>query len=102
MAPYGRSRKDGVTMRPRVFAVVAVAALALLLGGLAVGQSPNGSAGQMPAFYDDQQFTINFFELPDAAAKAVLANNKSINKIYMSDQCSTPEHMYTAVIDAIQ
>src|SRR5207245_7923818 len=46
--------------------------------------NPNGSGGDMPAFYDGEQFTINFKELPTSAEQAVINNNGSINTIYMS------------------
>ncbi len=74
----------------------------LVLAGAARAGSTNGSAGQMPAYYDDQLFTINFKELSPKAERAVLAHNKSINVIYMSDQGLPGGEMFIAVIDAIQ
>jgi len=65
----------------------------------------NGSAGAMPAFYDDQLFTINFKELPPSGEAAVLASNKSINVIYMCDACEGAlpgGASFVSVIDAIQ
>jgi hypothetical protein len=72
--------------------------------GVAVAGSLNGSAGDMPAYYDGQLFTINFKELPNGEA-AVLAHNKSINIIYMCDACEGAlpgGASFVSVIDAIQ
>jgi hypothetical protein len=64
--------------------------------------SMNGRAGTMPAFYDDQLFTINFKELPAGGEASNLAHNKSINTIYQSDGCMPNGEMFVSVIDAIQ
>ena len=52
----------------------------------------------MPASYDDELFTINFKQLPPGGESAVLANNSSLNIIYMCDACSG----FVSVLDAIQ
>ena len=70
----------------------------LLLLSLAVASSTNGSAGLMPAYYDDELFTINFKQLPSGGESAVLANNGSLNTIYMCDSCGG----FVSVLDAIQ
>ncbi|MBI1807383.1 MAG: hypothetical protein HYR76_10070, partial [Ignavibacteria bacterium] len=62
----------------------------------------NGSSGDMPAYYDGKLFTINFKELPPQGEKAVLAHNKSINVIYMSDNGLPNDQPFISVIDAIQ
>src|SRR5262249_50681258 len=62
----------------------------------------NGAGGQMPAFYDGKQFTINFKELPAGGERATLAHNGSINTIYMSDTPLPDGSMFVAVLDAIQ
>jgi hypothetical protein len=82
--------------------IVGLAALSMA-AGVAFAGNPNGSAGDMPAYYDDQLFTINFKELPSGGEAATLARNGSINVIYMSDGC-TPEGemMFVSVLDAIQ
>jgi len=73
------------------------------LAGVAVAGSMNGRAGTMPAYYDDQLFTINFNELPSGGESSTLAHNKSINTIYMSDFCTPPgSEMFVSVLDAIQ
>ncbi len=72
--------------------------IGLLLLSLAMAGSSNGAAGVMPAFYDDELFTINFKQLPPGGESAVLANNSSLNIIYMCDACSG----FVSVLDAIQ
>src|SRR5690242_16451978 len=79
-----------------------IVTMAVVLGksALAAG-SANGSGGEMPAFYDCQQFTINFKQLVMSAG-ALQKNNGSINTIYMCDQCEAANMMFTSVLDAIQ
>ena len=78
-------------------AVAVVAALSAYAG------SANGSAGDMPAFYDHQLFTINFKELPPGGEAANLQHNQSINIIYMSDAgLSNGTQPFISVLDAIQ
>lgn len=85
-----------------VFAVAVAAALAV--SAAAGAGSMNGSAGQMPAFYDGQLFTINFKEQPSSAEQSLLAHNGSINTIYMCDSCAgeIAGGDFTSVLDAIQ
>lgn len=66
-----------------------------------LASNPNGSSGQMPAYYDGNLFTINFKELPSNGESSTLSNNKSINTIYMCDQCES-SFMFISVLDAIQ
>jgi hypothetical protein len=72
--------------------LLSMIAFAFLLGslGVAAAGSLNGSAGQMPAYYDGQLFTINFTELPPGGEATVLAQNKSINTIYRLFAGSSP------------
>ena len=58
--------------RIALLATGVVLALAMTVPALA-GNS-NGSAGDMPALYDGQQFTINFKEEPGGAEAALLAH----------------------------
>jgi hypothetical protein len=63
--------------------------------------SMNGAAGQMPAFYEGQLFTVNMKEEPKPASASLIAHNGSINEIYASndlDQVQT----FIPVINAIQ
>jgi hypothetical protein len=92
----------------RAFIFIPLALLLFILG--AVGQanvaraaqaSTNGAAGQMPAFYDGQQVTVNMKEMPADAEAALLANNPSVNTIYASNDLDE-EQQFLPVIDAIQ
>ena len=65
-------------------------------------KSDNGRAGVMEAYYDDQLFNINFYQLSDNAARRLLVHNKSVNEIYMMDDPLPGGAMFVAVIDAIQ
>ncbi len=76
-----------------------------LAASAALAASMNGSGGDMPAFYDGQTFTINFKELPPGGEAAAIAQNKSINTIYMCDACENAlpgGASFVSVIDAIQ
>ena len=86
------------------FALAALSSGLALLASVAVvgAASMNGRAGVMPAYYDDQLFTINFKELPSGGEASTLAHNKSINFIYQSDDCMPGGEMFVSVIDAIQ
>src|SRR5260370_23798252 len=68
---------------------------------LADGGSQNGAAGQMPAFYDGELFTINIYQLSQNAANSVLGNNKSVNMIFASNDLDQPQ-AFIPVINAIQ
>ena len=84
----------------RRFATVAVAAgmlLALTGTTSAFASNPNGSGGDMPAYYDDQLFTINFKLL-----KPDLHHNPSFNTIYQCDACAASGLNFVSVLDAIQ
>lgn len=71
------------------------ALLASLAGGAARASSTSGAAGQMPAYFNGQLFTINLKQEPGTAEQALLAHNGSVNTIYMSGQ-------FIDVIDEIQ
>jgi hypothetical protein len=60
----------------------------------------NGVAGSMPAYYDHQLFTINFFQLTTAQAK-LLAKNSQQNVIYQSDPGLPGGQPFISVIDAV-
>jgi hypothetical protein len=65
-----------------------------------VPSASNGIAGNMPAYYDGGLQTINFKQQPPLAEQSLLANNKSVNIIYMSINPTTG-HMFTSVINAL-
>jgi hypothetical protein len=65
---------------------------------LAQGSS-NGAAGQMPAYYEGQLFTVNMMEVPNS--DPLIAKNPSVNEIYASNDLDE-EQDFIPVIDAIQ
>ena len=87
--------------RSAALALVVLAAAMVLPAGTLFA-SPNGSAGDMPAYYDGQLFTINFKQQPSGGEASLLTHNGSINTIYMSDQAEAVGVMFTSVLDAIQ
>jgi hypothetical protein len=84
-------------MLKRLFAIGAGIVMLLALAGPAWAKSPNGSGGDMPAYYDDQLFTINFKLL-----KPDMHKNPSFNTIYQCDSCATQGLEFVSVLDAIQ
>ena len=65
----------------------------------ATTSSMNGAAGQMPAYYEGQLFTVNMKEMPNS--EPLIEHNKSINEIYASNDLDE-EQDFIPVIDAIQ
>jgi hypothetical protein len=65
----------------------------------AQGSSMNGAAGQMPAYYDGELFTVNMKEMPNS--DPLILHNQSINRIYVSNDLDE-EQDFIPVIDAIQ
>ena len=60
--------------------------------------SMNGAAGQMPAYYEGELFTVNMKEMPNSDP---LLGNPSLNTIYASNDLDE-EQDFIPVIDAIQ
>ena len=63
--------------------------------------SANGSASAIPAYYDDNLFTILFVEFSPAAERSLLQHNKSLNFIYQSDAGLPGGEPFISVIDAV-
>src|SRR6185503_3284594 len=61
--------------------------------------SPNGASTQMPAFYDDELFTVNMFEVPHS--DPLIGHNSSINIIFASNDLDD-EQDFVPVLNAIQ
>ena len=76
--------------------------LAIAMGTDSRAASENGSAGEMPSYYDGELFTINLMELPATGEDANFQHNGSINIIYMSDSDLPDGQPFISVIDAIQ
>lgn len=72
-----------------------------VVGTASAAGSINGVAGSMPAYYDHQLFTINFFQLQVAQA-VLLEQNSQQNIIYQSDPGLPGGQPFISVIDAIQ
>ena len=68
---------------------------------LAARGNVNGAAGQMPAYYDGELFTINVKELAEMATDAIVEHNPSFNEIYVTNDLDE-EQDFVPVIDAIQ
>jgi len=66
---------------------------------LAAVGSVNGAAGQMPAFYEGELFTVNMKEL--SASASIIAKNKNLNEIYATNDLDDPQDFFP-VINAIQ
>ncbi len=87
-------------MKKQIFTVMFVSALLLLaLTAPSMAASMNGAAGQMPAYYDGELFTVNMKEMP--ASDPLIQHNPSINQIYASNDLDE-EQDFIPVIDAIQ
>ena len=71
-------------------------------GFVTTASNPNGVSGSMPAYYDDELFTINLMMLPPGGSSATIAHNGSINTIYQSDGCQPGGKPFVNVLDAIQ
>ena len=63
--------------------------------------STKGAAGEMPAYYDGDLFTINSVELPEDASAATIASNRSLNEIYATNDLDEEQDFFP-VVDAIQ
>jgi hypothetical protein len=87
-------------MKRYMCAILLTALVVLVSVGQVAAGSSNGTAGQMPAYYDGQLFTINLKEMPSEGT--LLQHNKSINTIYMCDQCVASGLDFVSVLDAIQ
>ena len=55
----------------------------------------------MPAFYEEDLFTVNMKELPEHASASTIAHNGSINEIYATNDLDDEQDFFP-VIDAIQ
>lgn len=67
---------------------------------LASHGNPNGAAGEIPAFFDGRPVTINVKELSDTASASVIAHNKSLKIIYVTNDLDE-EQDFTPVINAV-
>jgi hypothetical protein len=68
---------------------------------LAAEGSTNGAAGQMPAYYEGDLFTVNMKQLPATAGASIIAKNQGLNEIYASNDLDEQQD-FIPVINAIQ
>jgi hypothetical protein len=92
---------------PGALAVPTMLAAGQAAGGTAalVGQptthgNDNGAAGEIPSFFNGQSVTINVKQLSDTAAASIIAHNKSLNIIYVTNDLDEPQE-FTPVINAV-
>jgi hypothetical protein len=88
-------------MKKHVFKLIVGTSLALALVTGARAGSANGSDSAIPAYYDDNLFTILFVEFSPAAERSLLQHNKSLNFIYQSDAGLPGGEPFISVIDAV-
>jgi hypothetical protein len=98
---FAPSSIKGLANPPFVGPTVDQTSAALVAPQVSTNGNVNGAAGQMPAFYEGTQVTINIFQLADPASAATIANNKSINTIYAYADLDNPQP-FKPVINAIQ
>jgi hypothetical protein len=60
----------------------------------------NGAAGEIPAFFNGQSVTINVNQMPDNAAASIIAHNKNLNIIYVTNDLDEKQD-FTPVINAV-
>ena len=73
---------------------------AALLQSLSSVGNPKGAAGEIPALFNGQSVTINVKQLSDTAAASIIAHNKSLQIIYVTNDLD--EHQdFTPVINAV-
>ena len=90
----------GIRVSSRIGFIFVTGLLSVALTGsaaFAAQGSTKGAAGQMPAFYDGELFTVNMFQVPGS----LLGRNPSVNTIYASNDLDE-EQDFMPVIDAIQ
>jgi hypothetical protein len=88
-------------MKKQCFNLIGAALLALGPSISALAGSSNGTASEIPAYYDGQLFTIQFVEFSAAAEQKLLQHNQSLNFIYQSDPGLPGDQPFISVIDAV-
>src|SRR6266446_4098154 len=89
-------------MKTNSLTLIAVFGALVACSSPASAASDNGAAGDMPALYDGELFTINFKKMPPGGTDANIQHNGSINKIFMSDPGLPGGQPFISVLDAIQ
>ncbi|HEV2104516.1 MAG TPA: hypothetical protein VGU27_02215 [Candidatus Eisenbacteria bacterium] len=86
----------------RLGTAVLLALAATSFASPAPAASTNGTASDMPAYYDHQLFTINFMSLAGTATTNLFRANGSINTIYTDFAERVGGQPFVSVLDAIQ
>jgi hypothetical protein len=99
-APVGLA----VGLGPAPLAVLAAPADPLIgptpTGAAATQGNPKGAAGEIPAFFDGLSVTINVKQLSDTSAASIIAHNKNLNIIYVTNDLDDPQD-FAPVINAV-
>ena len=66
---------------------------------VAAQASTNVAAGEIPAFFNEKSVTINVLQLSDTAAASIIAHNKSLNIIYVTNDLDEKQE-FAPVINA--
>ena len=99
---YGSSGTTSVASRASAAPAASSASTTTTASIASTGSgSTKGAGGEMPAFYDGRQITINSVQLPDGASAATIASNQSLNQIYATNDLDDPQDFFP-VISAIQ
>jgi len=78
----------------------APAPTAALVSPATTNGNVNGAAGEIPAFFNGKSVTINVKQLSDTAAASIIAHNKSLNIVYVTNDLDQPQQ-FTPVINAV-
>jgi hypothetical protein len=97
-----------VLERRALFSVAVMPLADLSSGAAALSQpsslasrgNPNGAAGEIPAFFNGRSVTINVKELSDTASASIIAHNKSLQTIYVTNDLDE-EQDFAPVINAV-
>ena len=97
---HSRFRLHCEELEPRrVPSAVTIAAGAPHSAAATLG-NPKGAAGVIPAFFNGQSVNINVKELSATAAASIIAHNKSLQIIYVTDDLDEPQQ-FAPVINAV-
>src|SRR5262245_25910598 len=72
---------------------------AAVTGQASTNGNVNGAAGEIPAFFNGKSVTTNVKQLSDTAAASIVAHNKSLNIIYVTNDLDDPQQ-FAPVINA--
>ncbi len=88
-------------MKKQCLKLLATVLVALVSSISSYGDTGNGVASEIQAYYDGQLFTIQFVEFAPGAEQNLLQHNQSLNFIYQSDPGLPNNQPFISVIDAV-